>query len=163
MLYSILKTDTENSAYMFTRVILAAVIFPHGAQKLWGAFGGYGFDGTMQYFTETAGIPWFIGLLVILGESVGAVLLLGGLFSRFIAASLGIIMIGAAAQHITNGFFMNWFGNQSGEGVEFFILALAMAVVVTIYGGGKWSIDGWLITRLQQIRPSIRKEFETTT
>jgi len=122
----------ENSAYMLNRVVLAAVIFPHGAQKLWGAFGGYGFDGTMQYFTETVGLSWLLGFLVILGESFGAALLLVGLLSRFIAASLGLIMIGAAAQHIGNGFFMNWFGNQAGEGIEFFILALAMSAVVTV-------------------------------
>lgn len=153
----------ENSAYMLNRVVLAAVIFPHGAQKLWGAFGGYGFDGTMQYFTETVGLSWLLGFLVILGESFGAALLLVGLLSRFIAASLGLIMIGAAAQHIGNGFFMNWFGNQAGEGIEFFILALAMSAVVTVYGGGKWSLDGWLMTHLQRNRTPARKKLETTT
>lgn len=162
MLYRSFQTDIENSAYMFTRVVLAAVIFPHGAQKLWGVFGGYGFDGTMHYFTETVGLPWFLGFLVILGETLGALLLLAGLLSRFAAASLGVIMIGVAAQHAGNGFFMNWFGNQAGEGIEFFILAMAMAGIVTIYGGGKWSLDGWLITRRQRNRTQLRQKLETT-
>lgn len=144
------------------RVVLAAVIFPHGAQKLWGAFGGYGFEGTMQYFTQTVGLPWFAGFLVILGETLGALLLLVGFCARFTAGSIGIIMIGAAAQHMGNGFFMNWFGNQPGEGIEFFVLMLALAAVVTRYGGGKWSADGWLAARLQENTTTRTPKLETS-
>ncbi len=103
----------------------------------------------MGYFTETVGVPYFIGLLVIMGESVGAVLLAIGVASRFIAASLLIIMIGAASMHWQNGFFMNFLGNQQGEGLEYFILASAMALFIVVKGGGALSLDLRLIRKYQ--------------
>lgn len=163
MLHSILKTDTKNISYFLVRVVLALVIFPHGAQKLFGVFGGYGFEGSMNYFTETQGLPWLIGFMVILAETLGAVLLLFGILSRFVGASLVVVMIGAADANIGNGFFMNWFGNQAGEGLEFFILAIAMGLQVTLQGGGKWSVDGWLHNFLKGKKNSgiLDPKFET--
>src|SRR5687767_2355202 len=137
---NILKTDTDNISYFIIRVALAIVILPHGLQKLLGSFGGFGFDASMNYFTGTVGMPWILGFLVIIGESVGMLLLAAGIFTRLVSASLIIIMLGAASVNMENGFFMNWFGNQAGEGIEFFILAIAMALQVTIQGAGKWSI-----------------------
>ena len=134
----------DSIAPTFLRLALGLMMFPHGAQKLLGWFGGFGFGGSMGYFTATVGTPWVVGLLVILGEFFGALLLILGLGTRFAAASLAVIMLGAAWQLRANGFFMNWFGNQKGEGIELFLLAVGMAVSLTVLGGGKWSLDSAL-------------------
>ena len=131
----------DSFAPTFLRLALGIMMFPHGAQKLLGWFGGYGFSGTMGYFTGTVGTPWIVGFLVILGEFFGSLLLIAGFGTRFAAASLAIIMLGAAWQLRGNGFFMNWFGNQKGEGVELFVLAVGIAIALTFLGGGKWSLD----------------------
>lgn len=143
MLNSLLKTQADY-AVTIARILFSFVISAHGAQKLFGWFGGYGLDATLNYFTGTVGVPWALGLLVVIAESIGAVALAFGIFSRFISASLAIIMFVAASTHIQNGFFMNFFGNQPGEGVEYFILAIALALVMVIKGGGALSVDLWL-------------------
>jgi len=125
----------------FLRVALGLMMFPHGAQKLLGWFGGFGFTGSMGYFTGTVGAPWIVGFLVILGEFFSPILLILGLGTRFAAASLALIMVGAAWQLRANGFFMNWFGTQKGEGIELFILVIGIALSLVISGGGKWSLD----------------------
>jgi putative oxidoreductase len=140
LLQSLVATG-DSFAPLFLRVALGVMLFPHGAQKLLGWFGGYGFTGSMGYFTGTVGTPWVVGLLVILGEFFGSLLLIAGLGTRFAAASLVIIMLGAAWQLRGNGFFMNWFGHQKGEGVELFILAVGMGLALVAFGGGKWSLD----------------------
>ena len=137
----ILKTQ-EGIVPLVLRVTLVIVVFPHGAQKLFGWFGGYGFSGTMGFFTETAGLPWIIGFLVIMLETIGAVALMAGFATRiisacYIALALGIVF----STHIQNGFFMNWFGNQAGEGYEYFILWTGIATVLVITGGGRLSLD----------------------
>lgn len=134
----------DSLAPFFLRLALGVMLFPHGAQKLLGWFGGYGFTGTMGYFTGTVGTPWIVGALVILGEFFGALLLVAGLGTRFAAASVGLIMIGAVFQHKSNGFFMNWYGNQKGEGIEFHVLTFGIVLALVILGGGKWSIDSAL-------------------
>jgi putative oxidoreductase len=143
-LFSSLVATGDSFAPLFLRVALGVMMFPHGAQKLLGWFGGYGFNGTMGYFTGTVGTPWVVGLLVILGEFFGSLLLIAGLGTRFAAASLVAIMLGAAWQLRGNGFFMNWFGNQKGEGLEFFLLAVGIGLALVATGGGKWSLDALL-------------------
>ena len=140
LLQSLVATG-DSFAPTLLRLALGIMMFPHGAQKLLGWFGGYGFNGTMGYFTGTVGTPWVVGLLVILGEFFGSLLLIAGLGTRFAAASLVVIMLGAAWQLRGNGFFMNWFGNQKGEGIELFILAIGIALALVVTGGGKWSAD----------------------
>ena len=136
------KTDIS---LLIMRLSLGGVIFAHGAQKLFGWFGGYGFDGTMGYFTGTVGLPYIIGLLVILGESLGAIALMLGLFGRFMSFSLFIIMLGAlVVDHAQHGFFMNWFGNQAGEGIEFDLLTFGLSLAILISGSGAYSIDHYL-------------------
>ena len=143
-LFSSLVATGDSFAPLFLRVALGVMMFPHGAQKLLGWFGGYGFNGTMGYFTGTVGTPWVVGLLVILGEFFGSLMLLAGVGTRFAAASLVVIMLGAAWQLRGNGFFMNWFGNQKGEGLEFFLLTVGMGLALVALGGGKWSLDALL-------------------
>ena len=126
-------------------------MLPHGAQKLFGWFGGYGFDGTMGFFTQQMGLPWLVAFLVIIGESLGSAALVAGLLTRFTAASFIAIMIGAITLvHGPNGFFMNWFGQQQGEGFEYHLLVIAMSAALVIVGGGKWALDGVIARRLEQ-------------
>ena len=135
--------DTDDSwAGFIVRMTVGLVMFPHGAQKLLGWFGGFGFSGTMGAFTEKMGIPWIIAFLVIIGESIGALALLMGFMTRFTAASLAVIMVGAITMaHWQHGFFMNWFGQQSGEGFEYHLLVIGMCVALVLVGAGKWSVD----------------------
>jgi putative oxidoreductase len=135
---------TDNSwVGLILRVGLGVVIFAHGAQKLFGWFGGNGFEGTMGFFTQNMGLPWLVAFLVIIGESFGSLGLIAGFFTRFTAASFIVIMIGAIATvHWPQGFFMNWVGQQQGEGFEYHLLVIAMSVALVIIGGGKWALDG---------------------
>ncbi len=125
------------------RVTLGGVMLPHGAQKVLGAFHGYGFAGTMNYFTGTIGLPVPLAAFVIFLEAVGAVALVLGIFTRAAAVGIGIVMLGAIfTVHAPNGFFMNWFGNQAGEGYEYHLLVLAMVAALVLGGGGRGSVDG---------------------
>lgn len=129
-------------APLLLRLGLGGVILAHGLQKTFGWFGGFGFQGTMGYFTESMGIPWIFALAAILAESLGAVLLIAGLATRPAALAIGITMLVAMlTSHLQHGFFMNWFGGQEGEGYEFFLLALAMAATLCLEGGGRLSAD----------------------
>lgn len=144
-----MKTLNENKidiALLIMRLSLGGVIFAHGAQKLFGWFGGYGFEGTMGYFTGTVGLPYIVGALVILGESLGAIALMLGLFGRFMSLSLFIIMLGALYfDHAQNGFYMNWYGNRAGgEGIEFDLLVFGLSLAILLIGSGKYSIDQYI-------------------
>lgn len=147
------KTDESSTALLVQRLTLGLVMFPHGAQKLLGWFGGYGFEGTMGFFTGTLHVPALVALLVILGESIGSLLLLAGLGTRAAAFGISAIMLGAVATtHAKVGFFMNWFGTQQGEGFEFHLLALALAVPLAIWGGGRAAVDSTVARALAASR-----------
>lgn len=134
---------------LILRVGLGAVIFPHGAQKLLGWYGGFGFAGTMGFFTEQMHLPWLVAFLVIMGESLGSLGLIAGFLTRFTALSLAVIMVGAVVTtHLPNGFFMNWFGKQAGEGFEYHLLVITMSVVLLITGAGRWSVDRRIAARV---------------
>ena len=134
---------------LVVRVALAAVIFPHGAQKAFGWFGGPGFSKTLELFSAAWGIHPVATTLVLLAETAGAVALALGLVGRFMAFGIAAAMAGAI-YYVTgaNGFFMNWFGNQAGEGYEFHLLTIAMALAVMIRGSGALSLDRLLQQRL---------------
>lgn len=157
---ALLRTD-ESWAGLILRVVLGGVIFAHGAQKLLGWFGGNGFDGTMGFFTNVMHLPWIVAFLVIIGESIGSLALIAGLLTRFTAASFIVIMLGAISLHWPQGFFMNWFGQQSGEGFEYHLLVIGMSLVLLVVGGGKWSLDGviarWLGDRATLPAPKARE------
>jgi putative oxidoreductase len=124
------------------RVFLGLVMLPHGAQKLFGWFGGTGPAAFMQYFENVSGLPGWLGWLVIIIEIVGAFCLLLGFWVRlwglaFLGLFTGIIL----ALQLPNGFFMNWSGNQSGEGYEYHLLVIGMAWALAVGGAGKCSID----------------------
>lgn len=144
MFEKLIRTDDDYAATLL-RLTLALVMFPHGAQKVLGWWGGYGFSGTYEYFTTTAGLPALVAVLVILGEFLGPLGLAVGLLSRVAATGLAIIMIGAVFMvHAEHGFFMNWFGTQAGEGIEYHLLVLGLAAAIVIKGSGALSIDGKL-------------------
>jgi len=132
----------DSTTHLIIRIVLGLVIFFHGAQKLLGWFGGHGFEGTMGFFTQNMGVPALIAFLVIIGESFGALGLITGFLTRLSAAGVAMIMLGAIAMvHWNNGIFMNWAGKQAGEGFEYHLLAIGLAIPLIIYGGGKFSID----------------------
>ena len=141
MLQKLIRTDDDIGGLVL-RVMLGIVFFPHGAQKLFGWFGGNGFSGTMAFFTDKMGIPAVLAFLAIMAESVGAVAVIAGFLTRIGALGIGTNMVVAIFMvHLPNGFFMNWVGNQKGEGFEYHLLVIAIALTLVIKGGGKWSID----------------------
>lgn len=126
------------------RITLGAILLPHGMQKLFGVFGGFGFSTTMQYFTQTVHIPWLIGFIVIMIEFFGSIMLLLGFATRIVASLIVPLFIGIIiTHHWQAGFFMDWFGtNPKGfEGFEFDLLMMGLALSLIISGGGKWSVD----------------------
>ncbi len=147
-LKKLLKTN-ESVSSLILRLALGLVILPHGAQKVFGWFGGHGFGPTVDFFTTQMGFPVVVPYLVIASEFLGALGLIFGFLVRLSAAGIFYVMLGAVvAVHWGNGFFMNWFGNQSGEGFEYHLLAMAIAAVLVLTGGGKFSIDQWIAQRL---------------
>src|SRR5215208_3240408 len=123
------------------RLLLGVVIFPHGAQKMLGWFGGGGFSGTMQTMTGM-GLPAVIVFLVILIEFFGSIALILGFLTRIAALGVLVLMLGAIfTVHLPNGFFMNWMGQQKGEGFEYHLLAIAICLALMVAGGGRWSVD----------------------
>ena len=144
--------QTDESWARFTlRLTLGLVMFPHGAQKLLGWYGGFGFAGTMGFFTETMHLPWIVAFLVIVGESFGSLALLLGLLTRFTAVSFIVIMLGAiTTSHLQNGFFMNWFGKQAGEGYEYHLLVIGIGLALLITGAGKWSMDRLIAEKIER-------------
>ncbi|MFI5400345.1 MAG: DoxX family protein [SAR324 cluster bacterium] len=142
-----LVTDAGQWSLFILRLALGIVIFPHGMQKLLGWFGGHGFKGTMGYLTGQAKLPWIVACLVVMAESFGSIGLIVGLLTRLAALGIGLTMLGAAwTVHRKHGFFMNWTGQQPGEGYEFHILAAAIALVLVIWGAGALSLDGLLFS-----------------
>jgi putative oxidoreductase len=136
-----LMSTTEDLALTTLRLVLGVVFFAHGSQKLFGWFGGFGFQGTMGFFKQV-GLPAAVGALVICGEFFASLGLITGTLTRIAALGVSAIMIGAIfIVHMPNGFFMNWIGNQKGEGYEFHLLALAMAATLLLRGGGAFSVD----------------------
>lgn len=127
---------------LIIRLALGVVFFAHGAQKALGWFGGFGFSGTMGFFTQQMHIPAPLAFLVIIAEFPGCLALIIGFLTRVVAFGLACDMLGAILMvHLPNGFFMNWFGKQAGEGIEYFLLVIAMCVALIIGGSGKWSVD----------------------
>jgi putative oxidoreductase len=134
----------------FLRALLGLVFFAHGAQKMLGWFGGAGFSGTMAQFA-TFGMPARVALFAIFVEFFGGLGLLLGLLSRVAAFGIMVEMIGAVLTvHLHNGFFMNWTGQQKGEGYEYHILTVALCLLILVRGAGAPSLDFQLSSGKQQ-------------
>lgn len=140
------------STPLFTAFILrltaGLIMLPHGLQKLMGMFGGYGYKNTMAFFTDTMKLPWLIAFGIIWLESVGSVLLIAGFLTRLWAAAFIVLMAGAIiTTNARHGFFMNWFGTQTGEGYEYHLLFIGICLALFITGGGSWSVDRRIVNR----------------
>jgi len=150
-LWSRVLATKDDYGALIARVALGLVILPHGLQKTLGWYGGGGFEGTMGFFTTQLGIPSVFALLAILAESLGALALILGLLGRVSALGVGITMgVAMLMVHVPHGFFMNWFGAQQGEGIEFFLLAMALALITVVKGSGALSLDRMLSKRMEQ-------------
>lgn len=147
---NLLFQSGDHARGLITRLTLGIVILPHGLQLMFGSFGGYGFAGSMHYFTSTVGLPWVIGFLVILFQFLGALLLIAGVAARPLALATIFLFTGMiVTAHLDYGFFMNWDGSQEGEGFEYHLLVIGLAVLLLVDGAGKYSIDYLLSKKLQ--------------
>ena len=137
-----LISTSDDYALAIARLVLGVVFFAHGAQKMLGWFGGYGFPGTMNFFTQMMHIPAPLAFLAICAEFFGGLGLIVGFLSRIAAFGIAMNMLVAIfTVHIHNGFFANWSGQQKGEGIEYHLLALALLLLVMIKGAGAPSVD----------------------
>jgi putative oxidoreductase len=141
MLRNLTSTDNDGATTAL-RVVLGVIFFAHGAQKMLGWFGGYGFTGTMGFFTGVMHIPAVFAFLAIAAEFFGGLGLIFGLFTRVAAFGVLCNMIVAIAMvHIRFGFWMNWTGAQKGEGFEYHLLLIAASAFLIIRGAGAASVD----------------------
>jgi putative oxidoreductase len=141
MLRRLIQTN-DQAAPAILRLVLGVVFFAHGAQKMLGWWGGQGFSGTMGMFTHGMGVPAVFAFLAIAAEFFGGIGLILGLLGRVAAFGIACNMLVAIAKvHAGNGLFMNWAGNQKGEGFEFHLLVLAMTAAIMITGSGAFSVD----------------------
>jgi putative oxidoreductase len=137
-----LISTSNDFTLTLVRLVLGVVFFAHGAQKMLGWFGGYGFHGTMGFFTQMLHVPAPLAFLAICAEFFGGLGLIVGLLGRVAAFGILVNMLVAVfTVHIHNGFFANWSGQQKGEGIEYHLLAIALGLVVMIKGSGALSID----------------------
>ena len=140
-MFNKLISTTNDVALTILRLVLGVVFFAHGAQKLLGWFGGYGLTATVGAFTHM-GMPAPIVYLIIATEFFGGLGLILGFLTRIPALGIGCLMVGAIfLVHLPNGFFMNWANNQKGEGIEYHLMAIAMAAVLLLRGAGSFSVD----------------------
>ena len=142
MMKSCLFKTSSSTAPLIARLVLGLVMFPHGAQKVLGWFGGFGIAGTYGFLTQQMHIPAALAVLVFAAEFLGSIGLLVGFLGRVAAFGIAVnLAVAVFLVHLPNGFFMNWSGQQKGEGIEFFILAIGIAIAIMIGGSGAYSID----------------------
>jgi putative oxidoreductase len=135
---------TPDYVLLLLRLVAGIIIFPYGMQKLFGWFDGPGIRITMQQMHDRR-LPALIGWLVIIGQSFGSIALITGFLGRIAAAGNFIIFFGALITHLPDGWFLNWFGKKKGEGIEYFIMLLAVLSIIIVKGSGALSVDGWLL------------------
>jgi putative oxidoreductase len=149
---------TSHISGLVIRLTLGSVLFPHGGQLLMGWFGGYGFDGTMNYLMQTEGLPWLVACSVIMLQFFGSLAVIAGILGRFFAMTMTGLFIGMiVTSHLSYGFFMNWSGTQAGEGFEYHLLAIGLSIALFIQGSGAWSVDAWLSKRNQAAKPTYQQ------
>lgn len=137
-----LFSTANDHTIALVRLVIGVIFFMHGAQKALGWFGGFGFHATMNYFTTQMGIPAVFAFLVIAAEFFGGIGLIVGFFTRIAALGVVVDMLAAVILvHARNGVFMNWTGNQKGEGYEYHLLAIAICILLMVKGAGALSVD----------------------
>jgi putative oxidoreductase len=126
------------------RLTLAVVMFPHGAQKALGWFGGSGLRGSID-FLRKSGVASPVAVLAIMVEFLGPLGLAVGFLTRVAALGIAAVMLGAILTvHRRYGFFMNWYGKQQGEGFEYHVLVIGLAIALVLSGAGAWSLDAMI-------------------
>jgi len=151
MLGKLIQTKAD-AAPTILRVVLGVEFLIHGSQKVLGWWGGYGFSATLSGF-EHSGIPAVLAVLAMVAEFCGGMGLIVGLLGRVAAFGIFCVMVVAAWMSRGNGLFMNWGGQQKGEGMEYHLLALAMTAAIMVMGSGAWSVDRWWWGKLEQTKP----------
>jgi putative oxidoreductase len=128
---------------LIVRVFLGVIFFAHGAQKVFGLFGGPGLKGTIGYFRSSLGVPPALAVLAALVECFGGLAVFVGLLTRLAALGLVVVMLVAVAKvHWRNGFFLNMsLQPGKGHGFEFNFALIGMALALLVGGGGAKSID----------------------
>ena len=147
MISTLMQTDSAY-VYTFLRIVAGIVVLPYGMQKLFGwsstpEFGPRGIRGTLAQISAK-NIPKPVAWLIIIGQSFGSIALLAGFLGRIAAGGLFIIFFGALIVHLPDGWTQNWFGSKKGEGIEYFVLLLAVLLVIVLKGSGALSMDCWL-------------------
>jgi putative oxidoreductase len=136
------------------RLAVGAVFVAHGAQKLFGIWGGGGPSGTAAFFAQLGLTPAYpLALFVGIVEFVGGLLLVGGAFTRVSAAVLTANMLVAVWKvHAPNGFFLNWTNVPGqGHGYEFNLVLLAALAALLLSGPGALSVDGWRLSSAESL------------
>jgi len=143
---------SHSHAALAIRIVLAIVLFAHGAQSMLGWYGGSGFHASMIYLTSVERLPAFVAFSVITLQFVGPVLLAAGFFTRIVSVAIAGMFLGMIVTvHLDHGFFMNWFGTQHGEGYEYHILVIGLCIALIIQGAGALSVDRSIsIKRIEQ-------------
>ncbi len=153
---TLLFSTTHSAGPTILRLTAAVAMFPHGAQKLLGWWGGHGFQATMENMTKQ-GLPAVVVYFVVFTEFFGALMMLLGLCTRLVAVCYVALMVGAIATvHGKFGFFMNWFGQQAGEGFEYHLLVIGIALALLVMGGGKLSADRAIARRAAESTSAVR-------
>ena len=155
-MYRALVSTNHDSGALLGRVMLGALLIPHGFQHALGLFGGYGFSGTLGWMTNTLGFPAPLAALAIVTELIAPLALILGLGGRLAALGIVGLMIGAIITHVPNAFFMNWFGSLPAgtEGFEYHLVVIGLAGVVAVNGSGALSIDRFLTNRFSRSNPA---------
>ena len=138
--------EWKSGALLILRLGLGAIFLMHGSQKALGLFGGGGLQATVQNFQAQLGIPPVLGYTAALTEFLGGIALIGGLLTRLAALGIGVVMgVAIWKVHLANGFFMNWFCKPGqGQGIEYNLALLAIALALVLTGGGSYSLDSKL-------------------
>lgn len=133
-------------AGLFLRIPVGIIFIAHGAQKLFGLFGGYGLEGTGQWMASIGLEPgYLLALLAGSAEFFGGIALLIGLFTRPAAAILAVTMLVAIfSVHVANGLFM------ANNGYEFALALLAICISLVFSGAGKFALDPRLAALLSK-------------
>ena len=157
-MYRRLLTTDDDTATAILRMVLGFLFFAHGAQKMLGWFGGPGYSGTMGMFTNYLHIPAPLALLAIAAEFFGGLGLILGFLTRIAAFGITMNMLVAIVKvHSAFGLFMNWAGNQKGEGFEYHLLVLAITTFLMIRGAGSWSLDHALTAQPMPAQPGLAR------
>jgi putative oxidoreductase len=157
MIKKLLYTESNLELFIL-RVVLGLVMFAHGAQKLFGIWGGHGVEWTIEAWGQWWNMPAVLTYMVIIIESIGSLLLILGFLTRVWAFFMAIIMVVAVyLVHLRWGFYMNWYMEpQKGEGFEYHLIVMAILAALMLKGGGKWSLDSSLIKK----RNAVHKSFD---